>query len=168
VGERRNGEDRRRQHGKRRDDPRAGRVEALHPVAEPADHEGEAKDEDAVREDRPDQRGLHERDQTVVEREEADEQLRQVPECRLDGACARRSEAATELLGCETDRAGEAGDRESGQREAENRMPAEKVSECRGGDEDRVDCQLDPLAPADRATLSQALGRCAQVVEEGA
>jgi hypothetical protein len=32
-------------------------------------------------------------------------------------------------------------------------VPIEEVRERRGGYEDRIDRQLDPLAPADRATL---------------
>ena len=153
VGERGNGKDRRRQDGQRRDDPRPGRVEALEPVAEPADGEREPKDEDAVREDRADQGGLDELDQAVVERKEADEELGQVAECRLNRARARRSEAAAKLLGRQSNRAGKSGNRQGGQGETENRVPAEEVRKCGGGYQDRVDCQLDPFPPADRATL---------------
>jgi hypothetical protein len=136
----------------------------LEPVAEPADGEREPEDQDAVREDRADEGGLHELDQAVVESEEGDEQLGQVAECRLNGACAGRSEAAAELLGRQPNGAGKPGDRQSRQREAENRVPVEKVCECGGGYEDRVDAQLDPLAPADRATLPAG----AQLVSQGA
>jgi hypothetical protein len=126
----------------------------LHPVLEPAHREREAEHEDAVREDRSDQGGLDERDQTVVEREEPDEELRQIAERRLDRARARRPEAAAELLGRQPDGAGEPCDRERRQREAEDRRPIEEMRERRSGYEDRVDCQLDPLAPLDRATLT--------------
>jgi hypothetical protein len=106
VGERGNGEDRRRQDGERRDDPRAWRVEALEPVSEPADGEREPEDEDAVRQDRADQRSLYELNQALVERKKRDEQLGQVAECRLNSASARRSEAAAELVGRKSDGAG--------------------------------------------------------------
>jgi hypothetical protein len=33
-------------------------------------------------------------------------------------------------------------------------VPVEKVRECGGGYKDRVDDQLDPLPPFDRATLT--------------
>jgi hypothetical protein len=85
VGKRWDGEDRRRQDCERRDDPRARRVEALEPVPEPADGEREPENEDAVREDRADQRGLHKLDQALVEREQGDEELGEVAERRLNG-----------------------------------------------------------------------------------
>jgi hypothetical protein len=158
MGERGNGKDRRRQDGERRDDPRPGSVEVLEPVAEPADGERQPKDEDAVREDRADQGGLHELDQAGVQRKEANEELGQVAECRLNSAGARRSETSAELLRCQSNGAGKPGDRQGGQREAENRVPAEKMRKCGGGYQDRVDCQLDPLPPADRATLPASCG----------
>ena len=166
VGERGNGEDRRRQHSERRDDARAGRVEALEPVAEPADGEGEPENENAVGEDRADQRGLDELDQAVVERKEADEQLGQVAEGRLHGAGARRSEATAELLGREPNGSGEPCNRHCSKREAEDGVPVEKVRESGGHYQDRIDCQLDPLAPADRATLPVS-GSRAQLVSQG-
>jgi hypothetical protein len=114
VGQCWHGEDRRRQDAECGDDPRPRRVEALEPVPKPPDGERESENENAVREDRADQRGLHELDQAVVEGEEGDEQLGQVAERRLNSARARRAEAAAELLSREPDGAGEPGDRERG------------------------------------------------------
>jgi hypothetical protein len=164
MGECRNGQNRRRENGQGRDDPGTRCVEALDPVPKPADGECKAEDEDAVGEDRADQGGLNELDQAVVEREEADEELGQVAECRLNSARAGRSEAAAELLCRQSNGSGKCGNRQCRQREAQNRVPAEKVRECGSGYQDRVDAKLDPLPPADRATLAAG----AQLVAQGA
>jgi hypothetical protein len=58
MGQGRDGEDRRCQNSERGDDPRARRIEVLEAVPKPADRE--RKPEDAIGEDRADQRGLDE------------------------------------------------------------------------------------------------------------
>jgi hypothetical protein len=153
VRERWHGEDRRGEDAERRDDPCPRSVEALQAIPEAACGERETKDEDAVCQDRADERGLHEVDQTRVQREQRDEQLRQVAERRLNGAGARRAESAAELFGRRSDCASECGDRERRQREAENGVPVEEVGDRGGSYEDRVDGQFDLLPPVDGATL---------------
>ena len=56
------------------------RVERLGAVAQAADEERDPEHEDAVRDDRADERGLHDADEPFAQREERDEQLRQIPE----------------------------------------------------------------------------------------
>ena len=117
VRKRREREDRRREHAQRRDHPRAQRVESLRPVSDAADEKREAEHEHAVRDDRADERRLHDADQAVAQREQRDEQLGQVPERRLDDAGDRRAEPAAELLRCAADEAREHRDRQRGDEE---------------------------------------------------
>ena len=97
--------------GQRRDQAGPARVEALRAVLEPADEEGDAEHEHAVREDRADERRLDDVDEPLVQSEERDEELRQVAEGGLDDAGAARAEPRAQLLGRRSDRAGERGER---------------------------------------------------------
>jgi hypothetical protein len=72
-----------------------------------ADEQREAEDEQRVREHRPDERRAHDLDQPRAEREEADQQLGQVAERRLQHAGGARAESVAELLGRRADGGGE-------------------------------------------------------------
>ena len=73
-------------------------MELLFPVADSAGDEGEAEHEHAVGEDRADQCGLDDVRQPLVEREERDEELRQVAERGLDHPGSGGARAASELF----------------------------------------------------------------------
>ena len=58
-------------------------LELLRPVAQSANDERDAQDKEAVRQDRADQGRLDDDDEAGLQREDRDEQLRQVSETRL-------------------------------------------------------------------------------------
>ena len=63
--------------------PRRGRVELLHVVPHPAEEEGEPERQQQVRQNRADQRGAHHIEQTGPQGHQPDDQLRRVPERRV-------------------------------------------------------------------------------------
>ena len=87
------------QHEQRRD--RAGLVgrELLGAVPEPAEDEREAQHEEAVGEDGADEGVPHHDDEPGLEREEADEQFRQVAERRLEHAGRTGAQPHAQLVG---------------------------------------------------------------------
>jgi hypothetical protein len=74
-GDRGDDQHRHGQQQEQRDHPRAFGREPLGAVAQPADHDGQAEDQQHVRQDRADHRGLDDRDQSLAEREDPEEQL---------------------------------------------------------------------------------------------
>ena len=74
-------------------------MERLRPVTQPADEECQAEDKQQVGEDRADQGGLDDDDEAGPQREDRDEELRQVAERRLKDPGRRRPEALAELIG---------------------------------------------------------------------
>ena len=113
LGERGQRHRRRGEDEEGRDEARAARAEALHAVPQAACEEGDPEHEDAVGEDRADERRLHDGHEALVQGEERDEELRQVAERRLDDAGRAGAEAGAELLGRVADEAreGRQGDR---------------------------------------------------------
>ena len=136
VSERRHRENRRRERRERCDHPGVRRVEGLCSVTETAHEERDAEHEHTVGDHRPDERGLHDLDQAVMEGEEGDEELRQVAEPGLDDTGGRGADAAAELFGRAADEAREQGDRSGGDQERRDRRHLEKVRERRGHDEE--------------------------------
>ena len=60
--------------------------EALCPMFQAPDYEGESQDKEHIGEDRADERGLDDAHQTRPERKDPEEELGEVPESRLDDA----------------------------------------------------------------------------------
>ena len=89
------------------------------PFRSPPAEERDPEHEDAVREDRADERRLHDRHEALVEREEGDEELGQVAERRLDDPAAPGAEPGAELLGRVADDPRERGERDRGDDERE-------------------------------------------------
>ena len=112
VCQSRNRQNRRRQDSQRRDQTCSRRIERLRAVAEPAHDERQPQHKNAVCDHRSDERGLDDPDEPLVQREESDEKLGQVPETRLDRPGRRRAHPAAELLRRATDESGEYRDRE--------------------------------------------------------
>ena len=142
---------RRRERGQDRDQPRARRVEPLHTVPEAARDDRDPEHEDAVREHRADERGLDDVDEAVVEREQADEELGEVAERRLDRAGRAGAEPRAELLGRRADGAREHGDRGRRDEEREHGRRVEEVRESRCQHQQAGEPELDPLLPAQPA-----------------
>ena len=128
--------------------------EAHHPVRRAArpDHDHEAEHEQAVGEDRADDRRLGDHQLALLQGEDHDEQLRQVAERRLQHPGDGRAEALAELLGREGHDPGEAGERDGRQREARNRRPGRVVGDARQRREGRDRAQGGALEA----------GQCAQ------
>ena len=82
---------------------------ALDAVPPAAEEERQPEDEQAVGQDRPDQRGLDDDDQAGLEREDRDEQLGQVAQRRLEDAGLARPEPMAELVGARADEPGQPG-----------------------------------------------------------
>ena len=127
VGERRQHHGGDREHQERGDHPRRAALEAQDAVPPAAGDEGEAEDEERVAEDRADQRGLHHGDEPGPEREDADEELGQVADRRLDDAGRGGAEVVAELVGRLADQVGDAGERQRRRREGEERRGAGEV-----------------------------------------
>ena len=142
---------RRRERGQGRDQPRPRRVEPLHPVPEAARDERDPEHEDAVREHRADERGLDDVDEAVVEREQADEELGEVAERRLDRSGRAGAEPRAELLGGGADGAREHRDRGRRDDEREHGRRVEEVRESGCQHEQAGEPELDPLLPAQPA-----------------
>ena len=83
----------------------------------------------------PDQRGLDHVDQPGPQREDADEQLRQVAERRLQDAGGAGAELVAQLLHRAADQRGQQADRASGEDEREHRVPAGVVRDAGQDDE---------------------------------
>src|SRR5205085_6463443 len=92
------GEDGGGEERQRRDRSRAGRLEPLDAVSEPSGEKGKPEHQQAVGEDRTDQRRFDDTDKPLVECEQRNEQLGQVAERRLNRARASRAEPPSELL----------------------------------------------------------------------
>ena len=112
VGEGREDERGDGEHEERGDHPRRLAAEAQGAVAPAAGDEGEAEDEEGVREDRADQRGLDDGDEPGLEREDADEELGEVADRGLDDAGRGGAEVVAELVGRLADEVGDAGEGE--------------------------------------------------------
>ena len=143
MGERRDRHRRRGEHGQRRDQPGAARVEALGAVLQPADDERDTEHEHAVREDRTDQRRLDDLDEPLVQREQRDEELRQVAERRLDDAGAAGTEPRAQLLGRGADQAGERGERRGRDDERRTSSKPREMADRRASDGGGGEAELD-------------------------
>ena len=97
-GERRDRERRHREHHQRRDHARRLRVEVQPSVLEAADENRHAQHEQRVRENRSDERRLHDLQQSGAKRERADEHLGQIAERRLQHAGRPGTEVLADLL----------------------------------------------------------------------
>ncbi len=135
VGERRQDHRGDREHEQARDHPRGLAAEAQHAVVPAAGEEGEAEDEERVREDRADERGLDDSDEPGLEREDGDEELGQVADRRLDDAGRGRGQVIAELVGRFADQVGDAGERHGRDREGRERGGAGEVQHA--GEPDR-------------------------------
>ena len=97
-GEGGNGEDEHRQ-GEHQAQPAAVvGGEALPAVFDSADDEGQAEDQQHIRQDRPHEGGFHHTEKPGLEREENDEQLRQISQRRLQYPRGTGSEAVAECF----------------------------------------------------------------------
>ena len=85
-----------------------------------ADDDCEPEDEKTVREDRADQRGLGDDDLSRVDRKEDDEELRQIPERRLEKPGDAVAQALAQRLGGESDHPGNSGERCARDRKGED------------------------------------------------
>jgi hypothetical protein len=159
MGECGHGQDRRGEHRERRDQARASRVERERAVDNAACEERDAEHEHAVRDHRPHERGLHDSDEPRVQREQRDEQLRQVAERRLHGAGGGRPHACAELLGRAADEPRQLRDRQRGERERQHGRRVREVGDGGGGDERRCDAELNPVGPVHAGTATAARAR---------
>ena len=141
--------------------------EAHDPVrrAARADDDHEAEHEQRVGEDRADDRRLRDDELALLQREDHDEQLRQVAERRLQHPGDAGPEALAELLGRERHDPRQPGERERGEREARDRRPGLVVGHARerrqhrdqeqgralergqSGHAGEHQCRADPRAP---------------------
>ena len=139
-------------------------AEALDAVAQAAGEERQAEDEQAVGEDRPDERGLDDDDQPGLEREERDEQLGQVAEGRLEDAGLARAEPVAELVGARADDPGEPG--EGDRRDDEDRRvgrPAESGGRPSRSSPRSPSTRSDQRGPAEELRDRRALGDAGSV-----
>ena len=158
VRERRHGQDCGSQQRKSRDRPRAWRGKLLQSVAETSGEEREPKDEQAVGQDRSDQRRLDDPDQPLVQGKQRHEQLGKIAERRLDRSRTSRPKSAAELFGGGAHEAGKHRERNGGGGEAQNGIRAGEIERSCDGDQSGGDHDLELLSPrhacAHRATLS--------------
>ena len=166
----RGGQGRDRQRGHREDEQDrdrsgpAGRRSFWAPCLRPPSEERQAEDEQAVGEDRADERGLDHDDQAGLEAEDRDEQLRQVAERGLEDAGLARPEPMAELVRARTDDPGQPGqgDRATRRRRGRGRSRPEAQDDGqdrradRRGDQDRG--VVRPRSADDRR-VSTAAGR---------
>ena len=100
-------------------------------MTDAAEHERETEDQHAVRDHRADQGRLHDSDETLMQREQGDEQLWEIAERRLDRARDGRAESAAELLGGAPDQAREHRDCDRGDDERQHgRRTGEMDARC--------------------------------------
>ena len=116
--------------------PGRARCPSLGAVLEPADDEAEPEHQKEVREDRTDQRRLDDGDQSRLEGEQRNEQLRQVPQRRLQDAGRARTEPVSELLDRAADQRRQHGHRGGGRHEGQHRSAPEVVQKA-GDDRER-------------------------------
>ena len=128
----------------RGDHPDGLDAERLDAVLQSAEAEGEPEDEQAVGQDRADQRALDHHDQSGAQAEDPDEQLGQVAQGRLQDAGQPGPEALAELLGALAHESGQAGqgDRRGDERGgriavAEFQREADSAADQGHGDEDQ-------------------------------
>ena len=141
-------------------------LEAQHLVPPAAGHEGEAEDEERVDEDRADQRGLHQGDEPGPEREDADEELGQVADRRLDDAGRRRAEVVAEVVGRLADQVGDPAERQRRRREGEERRgggEVQRASQRHQGRDGRHHRQLAALHGASPCSLPRPCGQGAAI-----
>ena len=125
----------------------AWHVDVLRAVLQPAGDEGEAEDEEQVGEDRADERGLDDRDQAGLQREQGDEQLGQVAEGRLQDAGRAGPEPVTELLDRPSDDGCEQGDGDSRAGEGEELATADVAGESCPDDRRGREAEQDQVGP---------------------
>ena len=77
-----------------------------------AGDEGKAQYQQSIAQDRADQRCLHDSDEAGLQREDADEEFRQVTNRRLDYTRRRRAKVIAELVGSLADHVGHTRERE--------------------------------------------------------
>ena len=119
------------QDQQRRDHAGRPGLEMLRPVLQATEQEGETQDEQGVREDRTDEGRLDDQDQAGLQREDADEELGQVAEARLQHAGRARPQAMAQLIRALADHRGEPRQRDARQDEDDNRIevgrPARRI-----------------------------------------
>ena len=113
-----------------------------------ADDDHQPEHEQRVGEHRSDDRRLRDHQLALLQREDHDEQLRQVAERRLQHAGDARPEALAELLGGERHDPRQPGQRERGEREAGHRRPGLVVGQPRQRREDRDRSRAERSASA--------------------
>ena len=148
---RREREDRRDEQPDRGEDEqrrvRAGdlRAERLGPVAQAAEQDARAEDEQQVADDRAGDRRLDDLDQAGLEREERDDQLGDVAERRVEDAADLRPGERPEALGRQADDPGQPEDRRRRRRRRERRVGVEaEVEDDRGDADDDGADERDP------------------------
>ena len=171
-GERRHDERGHGQDEQRRDHASRARLEALRAVLETTEEEGKAQDEQAVREDRPDERGLDHDHEPGLQREQADEQFGEIAQRGLQDAGCARAQAMAKLIGALGDHRRQRRERDPGHDEDDDVIEADAARNDRrkrrdhgDGNGDRGVAAEDPgqgnqrLRP--RAHLARAeCGRC--------
>jgi hypothetical protein len=133
------GQGRQNQGGDRQDhqhDDAAGPfgVQLLGSVLESPDHKTQSQDQQQVGQDRPDESRFDDIHQAGAEREQRDEQLRQVAQGGLQHPGGARSEPVAELFHRTTDQRRQQGDRQRGTREGKDSSTANKPGEGRQDD----------------------------------
>ena len=118
-------------------------VEPLRPVSEPTDDERDPEHEHAVREDRADERGLHDVDEPSAQREDRDEELGQVAERGLDDTGAAGAEPGPELLRRRADETSEGSERDRGDGERDDVAGTGVAARRRDEDDGKGHRQLD-------------------------
>ncbi len=133
VGRERRDEQRRHgQHEQQADVARGVRAEALGSVAQSADEECQAEHQQDVREDRADDRGADDVVEPGVQREQRDEQLRQVAERALHDPRRAGTQAVAQRLDTASDQARQQGQRDRTDDERRN-VTAAGVTQHAGG-----------------------------------
>jgi hypothetical protein len=133
--------------GQRGDQTRAGGVEGLRPVLEPADDEGESEHQHAVRDHGTDQRRLNDERQPLMQGEQRDEELGEIAQRRLDRAGRRGSDSAAELLRRSADEPGEHRDGKRRKDEGHHRLRVGEVCGRSHCHECSCDADLDDVPP---------------------
>ena len=127
-------------------------------VLRSADDEGDAENEHAVGDDRADEGGLDDARQAVVECEERDEELRQIPKRGLDHTSDRGAQARAELFRRAPDEPRKYCDRERRRDEGDDGIRLGEVCHCGGGDEHERQSHLDDVAPGHRPIIEAMTG----------